>query len=169
VSDDRHPDFDQLIAGAGHEPEPPIENFRRRYLAFAAHEPGPLVDHAEHDEDCPFHPTAAELQTEQRVKLNPAYEKLLQDVSRDQEPEPSAISDSDLGDMPETVNHPAHYGGADNPHEVIKCLEAWGLDRDAYLFNVGKYIARPTKGDYLEDLKKARFYLNRKIARMEGS
>jgi Protein of unknwon function (DUF3310) len=95
----------------------------------------------------------------------------------DQEPEPSAISSSDLGDMiqmernpgynpDEQVNHPAHYGG-DTTYEVIKVAEAWGLDADAYLFNVIKYIARPGKGNYLEDLKKARWYLDRRIARME--
>lgn len=69
--------------------------------------------------------------------------------------------------MTETVNHPAHYGG-DTVYEVIKVAEAWGLDKDAYLFNVLKYIGRPGKGDYLEDLKKAQFYLARKIARLEG-
>lgn len=29
--------------------------------------------------------------------------------------------------MEEEVNHPAHYGGAENPYEVIKVIEAWGL------------------------------------------
>lgn len=29
--------------------------------------------------------------------------------------------------MAETVNHPAHYGGADNPYEAIKVIEAWAL------------------------------------------
>ena len=38
----------------------------------------------------------------------------------------------------EMVNGPAHYGGVDNPYEVIKVCEAWGLDFDAYLFNVVK-------------------------------
>lgn len=68
---------------------------------------------------------------------------------------------------PERVNHPAYYGGADNPYEVIKVCEAWGLDRDAYLFNVVKYVGRPGKGDYLRDLKAARFYLDRRIKQME--
>jgi len=66
----------------------------------------------------------------------------------------------------ETVKNPAYYGGVDNPYEVIKVCEAWGLDKDAYLFNVAKYIARAGKKDAakeLEDLKKAAFYLNRKI------
>lgn len=65
------------------------------------------------------------------------------------------------------VEHPGHYGGEDNPFEVIKVAEAWHFDEDAYLFNVLKYIARPGKGNYLEDLKKARFYLERKISNME--
>lgn len=94
----------------------------------------------------------------EKPELNPEYEKLL-------DPEHSLPP---IPDKPETVNHPAHYGG-DTTYEVIKVLEAWGLDADAYLFNVVKYIGRPAKGDYLEDLKKARFYLNRKIARMEAA
>jgi hypothetical protein len=70
----------------------------------------------------------------------------------------------------EMVNGPAHYGGADNPYEVIKVCEAWGLDWDAYLFNVVKYVARAGKKDdtkELEDLKKAAFYLDRKIKNLE--
>jgi hypothetical protein len=70
----------------------------------------------------------------------------------------------------EMVNGPAHYGGVDNPYEVIKVCEAWGLDLDAYLFNVVKYVARAGKKDdtkELEDLKKAAFYLDRKIKNLE--
>jgi hypothetical protein len=68
----------------------------------------------------------------------------------------------------ENVDHPAHYGGKDNPYEVIKVAEAWGFMQDAYLFNVLKYIARPGKGHTLEDLKKARWYLDRLISKLEG-
>jgi hypothetical protein len=70
----------------------------------------------------------------------------------------------------EMVNHPSHYGGEDNPYEVIKVCEAWDLDKDAYLFNVVKYVARAGKKDSdkeLEDLKKASFYLERKIKNLE--
>jgi len=70
----------------------------------------------------------------------------------------------------EMVNGPAHYGGVDNPYEVIKVCEAWGLDYDAYLFNVVKYVARAGKKDQtkeIEDLKKAAFYLDRKIKNLE--
>jgi hypothetical protein len=70
----------------------------------------------------------------------------------------------------ETVKNPAYYGGVDNPYEVIKVCEAWGLDKDAYLFNVVKYVARAGKKDpqkELEDLKKAIFYLNRKVENLQ--
>jgi hypothetical protein len=72
----------------------------------------------------------------------------------------------------EMVNGPSHYGGVDNPYEVIKVCEAWGLDYDAYLFNVVKYVARAGKKDPakdLEDLKKAAFYLDRKIKNLENN
>jgi hypothetical protein len=64
--------------------------------------------------------------------------------------------------MTEHINHPAHYGGADDPYEAIKVIEAWGLG-----FNLGntiKYIVRADrKGDAIEDLRKARWYLDREI------
>lgn len=68
----------------------------------------------------------------------------------------------------EQVNHPDHYGG-DSVYEVIKVCEAWELDKDAYLFNTVKYVARAGKKskDVLVDLKKARFYLDRRIAMLD--
>lgn len=71
----------------------------------------------------------------------------------------------------EMVNHPSHYGG-DGIYEVIKVCEAWELDKDAYLFNVVKYVARAGKKDAskeLEDLKKAKFYLERRIKLLEDA
>jgi hypothetical protein len=70
--------------------------------------------------------------------------------------------------MPEAVNHPPHYGGKEDPYEAIKVVEAWALD--FHLGNVVKYVSRAgKKGDALEDLKKARWYLDRKIAMLEGT
>ena len=69
------------------------------------------------------------------------------------------------------VNNPDHYGGAENVYEVVKVCEAWGLDKDAYLFNVVKYIARAGKKNSdkeIEDLKKAMFYLDRKVKNLEN-
>jgi hypothetical protein len=72
----------------------------------------------------------------------------------------------------EMVNHPEHYGGKENIYEVVKVCEAWGLDKDAYIFNVVKYVARAGKKDTdkeLQDMKKALWYLNRKIERLESN
>lgn len=64
------------------------------------------------------------------------------------------------------VDHPSHYGGADDPYEAIKVIEAWGLG--FHLGNTLKYIRRAfAKGDPVVDLKKARFYLDRAIQRLE--
>lgn len=70
----------------------------------------------------------------------------------------------------DAVQHPSHYGG-DVVHEVIKCLSAWGLESDALLWNAVKYISRAGKKDpakTLEDLRKAKFYLDRRIAQLEA-
>ena len=66
----------------------------------------------------------------------------------------------------DTVNHPKHYmnGGI----ETIDFIEAKGLD--FCLGNVVKYVARAGhKGDKLEDLKKARWYLDREIESIENN
>jgi len=65
------------------------------------------------------------------------------------------------------VNRPPHYtmGGI----EVIDAIEAWQLG--FHLGNALKYIARAGKKDpakVVEDLRKARWYLEREIARLEG-
>jgi hypothetical protein len=64
--------------------------------------------------------------------------------------------------MSDPVNHPDHYGGKDNPYEAIKVIEAWGLG--FHLGNAVKYIARAgKKGDTLQDLRKAIWYIQRYI------
>ena len=72
--------------------------------------------------------------------------------------------------MAEQVNHPSHYGGADNPYEAIKVIDAWQLGFS--LGNAVKYIARAGKKSggikaTVEDLKKAVWYLNHEIERLE--
>lgn len=67
----------------------------------------------------------------------------------------------------EMVNHPQHYGGEDNPYEAIKVIEAWELD--FHLGNTVKYISRAGKkgtDKELQDLKKALWYLERKIEKI---
>jgi hypothetical protein len=64
------------------------------------------------------------------------------------------------------VNHPAHYGGANNDYETIKVIEAWQLD--FCLGNALKYISRAgKKEDMIQDLKKAKWYIDRKIYQFE--
>lgn len=67
----------------------------------------------------------------------------------------------------ETVNHPQHYGG-DSPLEAIKVIEYHNLG--FCLGNVVKYVLRSDKkGNQLQDLKKAKWYLDREIAKLERS
>lgn len=66
-----------------------------------------------------------------------------------------------------TINHPLHYGG-DTTYEAIKVIQAWDLD--FCLGNAVKYICRAEKkGNTLEDLKKAAWYLARAIESREAS
>ena len=69
--------------------------------------------------------------------------------------------------MSEKILHPSYYGG-DTVYETIKVIEAWGLGFS--LGNAVKYISRAgKKGDVLEDLKKALWYLKREISRLESN
>jgi hypothetical protein len=69
--------------------------------------------------------------------------------------------------MKEAVNNPIHYGGADNPYEAIKVIDAWDLN-----FNLGntvKYIARcGKKDDEIQELEKAAWYLNNEIKKRKS-
>lgn len=64
----------------------------------------------------------------------------------------------------EAVNHPSHYNTG--KIEVIDAIEDWKLNFSRG--NAVKYIARAGhKGDELEDLKKAAWYINREVERLE--
>lgn len=68
----------------------------------------------------------------------------------------------------ETVNHPDHYGGKENPYEAIKVILAWDLE--FCLGNAVKYISRAGKKDpekEIEDLKKAIWYIEKYISSKE--
>lgn len=82
-------------------------------------------------------------------------------------PPPVMPPQTDFEPKTDLVNHPPHYGGADDPYEAIKVIEAWGLGFN--LGNVLKYIRRSgAKGAPLSDLSKAQFYLNREIGRRKS-
>ena len=64
----------------------------------------------------------------------------------------------------EQVNHPQHYVQGIEPIDVI---ESWDLNFS--LGNAIKYILRsPYKGKQIEDLEKARWYLDREIERLKN-
>ncbi len=68
--------------------------------------------------------------------------------------------------MNDPINHPSHY--TFGKIEVIDAIEAWELPY--HLGNVVKYIARAGRKSAdteLQDLKKAKFYLDRYIALKE--
>jgi hypothetical protein len=71
-----------------------------------------------------------------------------------------------IKDRPDPVNHPPHYkaGGV----ETIDFIEA--KDLNYRLGNVVKYVTRAEKkGNPIEDLKKARWYLDREISVRENA
>lgn len=70
----------------------------------------------------------------------------------------------------DVVNHPSHYA-SESGLEAIEVIEAF-FHGNAFLANTFKYIARAGKkggkAKRLEDLKKARWYLEREIKREEA-
>jgi hypothetical protein len=76
-----------------------------------------------------------------------------------------------MSEKKEMVNHPDHYRfGKDNQYEAIKVIEAWDLD--FHIGNTVKYISRAGKkgtDQELQDLKKALWYLERKIKNLEDN
>ena len=67
--------------------------------------------------------------------------------------------------MNDNVNHPPHY--TFSAIQGIDAIEAWRLGYR--LGNVVKYVARAAhKGAELQDLKKARWYLDREIEKRGG-
>lgn len=67
--------------------------------------------------------------------------------------------------MIDVVNHPPHYK-SDSGIESIEVIEAFNLN--FCLGNTIKYVLRhQKKGKPLEDLKKARWYLDREIEKLE--
>lgn len=74
---------------------------------------------------------------------------------------------SDLASKDDSVNHPSHYQMG-NGAEVIRLTEELNFCRG----NVVKYVCRAGKkqeASELEDLRKALWYLNREISRMENT
>jgi hypothetical protein len=74
-----------------------------------------------------------------------------------------------MSEQKEMVNHPEHYGGKGNVYEAIKVIDAWDLDKDFYLGNAVKYLSRAGKKDnVVQDLKKAIWYIEKKIEKLQN-
>ena len=68
-----------------------------------------------------------------------------------------------IEDRKEMINHPQHYNKG---IEAIDIIESWDLNFS--LGNAIKYILRaPHKSNQIEDLKKAKWYVEREIERLE--
>lgn len=67
--------------------------------------------------------------------------------------------------MTDMVNHPPHYTSHPSGVECLTVTEHMGF----CIGNAVKYLWRADlKGDAIEDLKKARFYIDREITRREA-
>lgn len=84
-------------------------------------------------------------------------------------PEQATSSENERAVAHDNVNHPAHYtaGGI----ECIDCIESMiaPIKNPTYAFLTGqslKYLARYTVKNGVEDLKKARWYLDRLIGKV---
>lgn len=72
--------------------------------------------------------------------------------------------------MSDAVDHPPHYQFDDPAFEPIKVIRAWRLGFS--LGNCVKYLARAGRKDpskLIEDLKKARWYLDEEISHLEAA
>ena len=69
-----------------------------------------------------------------------------------------------MEEVNKNVSHPSHYNQG---IEAIDIIESWDLNFS--LGNAIKYILRsPYKGKQIEDLEKARWYIDREINRLKG-
>ena len=70
-----------------------------------------------------------------------------------------------------TVDHPAHYGGAEDPHETIAVVEGLGWGEGFCRGNALKYLMRAgrkgTETDEAADLRKALWYIDRDLCRLQ--
>lgn len=76
------------------------------------------------------------------------------------------LTDRGIVTAPDPVNHPSHYTEHPSGVECITVTEHMSFLRG----NAMKYLWRAgSKGNELEDLKKARWYLDREISNLESA
>jgi len=92
------------------------------------------------------------------------YEYMLERAFEPLEAEEEVVKELFEFIPPDQVNHPSHY--TQGKYEVIDVIEDWNLG-----FNLGnaiKYIGRAGhKDDIVQDLEKAKWYIEREIKRLK--
>lgn len=111
--------------------------------------------------DCPN--TAKEMK-EQKFEDKKTNKSVVKTKLGD-DPMCDAIRDCTMKYMDDKINHPKHYCEG-RKYEPIDVIEDWGLGMHAG--NAVKYISRAgRKGDAIEDLEKARWYVDRYIEKKD--
>ena len=106
-------------------------------------------------------PDPFEMPKEEKTKSDPVAKKIHDSYFKESLPN---VDRAQLAKLPERVNHPSHYN--QGKYEVIDVIQDWGLDFTEG--NVVKYVARSKhKENRVEDLKKARWYLDYLINQLE--
>jgi hypothetical protein len=112
------------------------------------------------------HPDANPKFVADKFSMSISYVYVLKSKIKKERIADGLIKSSPKKEVKDNVNHPAHYktGGI----ETIDFIEAKNLSYN--LGNVVKYITRADyKGNKIEDLKKAQWYLNREVSNLEKS
>lgn len=95
----------------------------------------------------------------------PGYEKAESQIAEARRVEKLKYLDTAEKPTPDMVNHPPHYTSHPSGVECIDITRHMTFN----LGNVVKYLWRADeKGSTVEDLKKARWYLDDEIKRLEG-
>ena len=103
-----------------------------------------------------------------RIGVKPKEQAVMNQIMReavDRVVTPGHLKVMDLKYNPhfeeDMVNHPSHYTFSE--YEVVDVADAWYPD-EPHLWNANKYMARwNKKGDPVENLEKAIWYLKRKL------
>ena len=120
------------------------------------------------------HPDAAPKDVALKLNCNPQYVYVVRSLMRREAkndevaiiPAPTEAPKPVESFLMDLINEPPHY--TDGGIETIDFIEAKGLDYN--LGNVVKYISRAgKKGPAMDDLQKARWYLNRAIEKHTGA
>lgn len=94
---------------------------------------------------------------------------LTQNETSQRRPKPTPLLNEAIRQANEDgITRPDYYGGNANPFEPVKIMEHYQDKVSFHVTTALAYMLRPEKGEHLNDLKKAVWWLNRRIAQLEG-